>query len=114
LRKEAYFEIAIENNKDIADRVIVVGNKDNFEQTQTLLKKANSTAYDIIVEGMPKNTAAAIAFAALSVHPEEVLLIKPSDQIIENREAYKKAVDEAIRLGCKKSNGNLWNQAIQT
>jgi len=95
---QTLFEIALSNNRDITDNVIVIGNQDNYTTTIDLMAKANVTPYEIIVEAVPRNTAAAIAFAALSVHPSEVMLITPSDQMIEDKGKYHKAVNEAVRL----------------
>jgi mannose-1-phosphate guanylyltransferase len=94
---KSLFEIALSNNKLLSDHVIVVGSKDHYEQTKTLLNKTDVGSFQIIVEACAKNTAAAIAFAALSVKPDELLLVTPSDQIIENLEAYKTAVNQAIQ-----------------
>ena len=94
---KSLFEIALSNNKLLSDHVIVVGSKDHYEQTKTLLNKMDVASFQIIVEACAKNTAAAIAFAALSVKPDELLLVTPSDQIIENLEAYNTAVNQAIQ-----------------
>jgi mannose-1-phosphate guanylyltransferase len=59
---------------------------------------------------MPKNTAAAIAYAALSVEADDLLLVTPSDHIIENKEAYQAAVQKAFEWASK---GNLVTFGIQ-
>lgn len=51
-----------------------------------------------IVETVARNTAAAIAFAALAANADDVLIITPSDHLIENQEAYEKALQEAVDL----------------
>jgi mannose-1-phosphate guanylyltransferase len=93
---KSLFEITIANNQNICDAVLVVGNIDNYELSLSALKEDVSTIFQVIVEAMPKNTAAAIAFAALSVDEEDLLLVTPSDHIIENREQYIKAVYQAF------------------
>lgn len=53
----------------------------------------------VILEPVGKNTAPAVALAALSAKsPEDVLLILPADHVVANREAFHHAVNEARRL----------------
>lgn len=93
---KSLFEIAVENNREIASRHIIVGNRENYVQTNSVLRKMGIENYECIIEAKPKNTAAAIAFAALSVAAEDILLITPSDQIIENVQSYQEAVAQAL------------------
>jgi len=92
---KSLFELTVERNKGVCDQVLVVGGKDNFQLSRNLL--ANH-AYAEIIEAAPRNTAAAIAFAALAHDSEDILLITPSDHLIENAPAYESAVLEAVRL----------------
>jgi mannose-1-phosphate guanylyltransferase len=55
-----------------------------------------NTFYTNIVEATPRNTAAAIAFAAFASSPDDVLIITPSDHIIDLMDNYNKAIDEAV------------------
>ena len=107
---KSLFEITIENNRNICDAVLVVGNIDNYELSLNALKEHASTTFEVIVEAMPKNTAAAIAFAALSVHEDDLLLVTPSDHIIENKASYKEAVESAFESA---KNGHLVTFGIQ-
>jgi len=50
------------------------------------------------VEASPRNTAAAITFAAFGADPEDILLVAPSDHLIKNEGLYKQSVEEAILL----------------
>jgi mannose-1-phosphate guanylyltransferase len=107
---KSLFEITIENNRNICDAVLVVGNIDNYELSLNALKENASTQFQVIVEALPKNTAAAIAFAALSVDEDDLLLVTPSDHIIENRVSYKEAVENAFEFA---NNGYLVTFGIQ-
>jgi mannose-1-phosphate guanylyltransferase len=97
------FEITVERNKNIADQVMVVGNIDNCHLSKKVLEKSK-TSYVDIIESTPRNTAAAIAFAAFASHPEDILVITPSDHIIENMQEYESAINEAVG---KALNGNI-------
>ena len=55
---------------------------------QATQKHAKANAM-MMVEALPKNTAAAIAFAALAVNKDDILLVTPSDHIIENIKSYQ-------------------------
>ena len=68
------FENTILRNKGIADSLIVVGNKDNIGLSKLSLQKLSveNTTLNII-ESTPRNTAAAIAFAAFKANSEDVL-----------------------------------------
>ncbi|WP_438967326.1 mannose-1-phosphate guanylyltransferase, partial [Flavobacterium sp.] len=98
---KSLFEITIANNQNICDEVLVIGNIDNYELTLSVLRDNVSTNFQVLAEAQPKNTAAAIAFAALSVNEEDLLLVTPSDHIIENKEAYKEAVNKAFEWARK-------------
>jgi mannose-1-phosphate guanylyltransferase len=98
---KSLFEITLTNNQSLCDEVIVVGNIDNYQLSLNALQEKAASKFQIIVEAMPKNTAAAIAFAALSVQEDDLLLVTPSDHIIENKEAYQDAVKKAFDLAEK-------------
>lgn len=87
----------VERNRPFCEQVIVVGNKDNYQLSRNELDLIGLTDYTEIVEAAPRNTAAAIAFAAFSVAPEAILLVTPSDHIISNEKAYSNAFKSAFQ-----------------
>lgn len=91
------FSHTVERNRPFCEQVIVVGNKDNYQLSREALDVIGLTDYTEIVEAAPRNTAAAIAFAAFSVAPEAVLLVTPSDHIISNEKAYSNAFKSAFQ-----------------
>ena len=50
----------------------------------------------LILEPAPRNTAAAIALAALSVSPEQLMLVMPSDHLIADASAFVAAVRAGV------------------
>lgn len=92
---KSLFEMTVERNDTFADNVIVVGSKDNCHLSREILEKCSINYLDI-VEAVARNTAAAIAFAAFASDPEDILIITPSDHIIENPDAYKQSIEEAV------------------
>jgi mannose-1-phosphate guanylyltransferase len=92
---KSLFEMTVDRNRNVADKVMVVGNIDNCHLSRKVLEKTN-TEYIDIIESTPRNTAAAIAFAAFAAGPDDILIITPSDHIIDDMEAYETAIEEAV------------------
>jgi mannose-1-phosphate guanylyltransferase len=93
---KSLFEMTVDRNRNIAQKLMVVGNVDNCHLSKNILEKAN-TEYRDIIESTPRNTAAAIAFAAFASDPEDILIITPSDHIIEGMQQYEDAIAEAVQ-----------------
>ncbi|MFG4004734.1 mannose-1-phosphate guanylyltransferase [Flavobacterium aquidurense] len=92
---KSLFEITVDRNSHLANKVMVVGNVDNHHLSGKVMDKTK-TAYVNIVEATPRNTAAAIAFAAFASNPDDILIVTPSDHIIDKIEEYNKAINEAV------------------
>lgn len=100
---ETLFQKTLARNSKFCDSFLVVGNKDNFLLSRNDFEKSNILTYTEIIEACPRNTAAAIAFAAFATQPEDILFVTPSDHLIESGADYQHAVDRAIQLakeGC--------------
>ncbi len=104
------FEKAIYLNQYVCDEGLVVVNKTSYHNTVETIDSCKISNYDCIVEAKSKNTAAAIAFAAMNVNYDDLLLVTPSDHIIENIELYKNAVNLAFEIA---SQGYLVTFGIQ-
>lgn len=76
--------------------------KDQIQNNQVAGTAENNNSlspiYIYILEAMPKNTAAALAFACLAVDEETVLLVTPSDHLIKNNDVYFDAVKQAKNI----------------
>tara|TARA_R110002124_G_scaffold81872_15_gene215430 strand:- start:36 stop:1040 length:1005 start_codon:yes stop_codon:yes gene_type:complete len=94
---KSLFELTANRNKDIANKIIVVGNIDNCHLSKAILDKTN-TEYIDIIESTPRNTAAAIAFAAFGSSDDDILIVTPSDHIIDNMDSYKQAIAQATDM----------------
>lgn len=94
---ESLFEKTLARNLNRSNKTIVVGNIENYKMSNVIMSKFNKP-FTHIVEAVPRNTAAAIAFAAFASHPQDILLITPSDHIIDNKESYDSALKQAIAL----------------
>lgn len=100
---KSLFQQTIIRNKDICDELIVVGNVDNYHLSRKALKDLGIEKFHEVIEATPRNTAAAIAFAAFKAQCEDVLLVSPSDHLIEDLDIYNSAIQEAIELAKKGS-----------
>lgn len=95
---ETLFQKTVLRNKEFCQKVIVVGNCDNFLLSRKDLESSDVTEFREIIEACPRNTAAAIAFAAFEANPEDVLFVTPSDHLIDDNQEYQTAVKRAIEL----------------
>ncbi|GAB3224273.1 mannose-1-phosphate guanylyltransferase [Algoriphagus aestuariicola] len=95
---QTLFQKTVLRNKSFCDELIVVGNSDNYGLSRTDLTNAGINTYSEIIEACPRNTAAAIAFAAFAVDPNEILFVTPSDHLIHADEHYASAVSRAMQL----------------
>lgn len=98
---QSLFQKTIKRNAGICNQVMVVGGVDNYKLSRDILEKMDVSGYLELVEAAPRNTAAAIAFAALSVPSDAVLLVTPSDHLIGDEEKYQKSLKQAIEMARK-------------
>ncbi len=95
---QTLFEKTVLRNKSYCDQVTVVGNCDNYLLSRKDLENAGVKKFTEIIEACPRNTAAAIAFAAFAANAEDILFVTPSDHLIEEGEDYSKTLVRAIEL----------------
>ena len=78
---------------------LVICNEDHRFIVAEQLREIGIDPYKIILEPFGRNTAPAIALAALAASsPDEVMLVLPADHVIEDVDAFKRAVAKAHRL----------------
>lgn len=100
---KSLFQQTVLRNKLLCDEIIVVGNVENYHLSREALKNLHIEKYEEIIEPTPRNTAAAIAFAAFSAEDGDVLLVSPSDHLIVDDSNYRQSVEDAIELAKKGS-----------
>lgn len=89
------FELTVARNQNIADKTIMVGSVNNVDLAKSFLPKVSN---ETIVEATPRNTAAAIAFAAFACDADDILIVTPSDHLIEGQKEYEDTLHKAIEL----------------
>ena len=88
------FQKTVKRNLNLSDSFCVVVNEAQFN----LCKQQISTQADFILEPVGRNTAPAIALAALNAKENDILLVLPSDHLIKKQDEYQKAIKQALEL----------------
>lgn len=89
--------------KNVAEPVVICNENHRFMVAEQLLEM-NMAGADIILEPVGRNTAPALAVAALKavkVDSEAVIMVLPADHHIKNVEALHKAMEEGYELALK-------------
>lgn len=99
---ESLFQKTLKRNLALADSFSVVINQEQYfmglDQMEELKSKKPQT---FILEPTGRNTAPAIAMAALAAKPDDILLIVPSDHLIARQSDYETSVKKARELAEK-------------
>ena len=90
------------SNLDLQTSVIICNEEHRFFVAEQLRQTDHSGS--IILEPAGRNTAPAVALAALSVKDDPLLLVVSSDHVIKDESAFIKAVNSAVPLA---EEGNL-------
>ena len=93
--EKSLFEHTVGRNQQVSSKTLMVGSIQNVDLAKPFLPVDRSST---IIEAKPRNTAAAIAFAALACDADDILIVTPSDHLIENQEAYEAVLQKAVEL----------------
>lgn len=89
---ESLFSLTLKRNFEFEKSIIVCNEEHYF---LALDECSGKEIYKFVLEPFGKNTAAAITFAALNCDKEEILLVTPSDHMIQDEAEYKKSLGKA-------------------
>jgi mannose-1-phosphate guanylyltransferase len=97
---ESLFQKTVKRNHTLCKSSIIVTNQDQYfialEQAKDL-----GVSIKTLLEPVGRNTAPAIALAALAADPEDILLVTPSDHLIEDEKSYQACLQQANALAQK-------------
>jgi mannose-1-phosphate guanylyltransferase len=99
--EQTMFQLTVERvrNRSMFSAPIVVANKDQAAPVKAQLEAIDVHQATLLLEPCARNTAPAIALAALSVaDPNSVLLVMPSDHVIKDVDAFHAATQAALPL----------------
>jgi len=85
------------NSNGFAAPIVVAGQR-HADLVEQQLVEAGTAPQLLILEPVARNTAPAIALAALAARPEEVLLVMPSDHVIADLDAFHAAIRSALPM----------------
>lgn len=77
---------------------MIITNKKQYAAAVQQTTELNRQFSKKIIEPVGHNTAPAITLACLSVNPEDILFVTPSDQMIGDHDIYQKKLENAIEL----------------
>lgn len=77
---------------------IIVANARHAEEVEAQLERIGAPAQALILEPMGRNTAPAIALAALAAGDDSALLVMPSDHVIADVDAFHAAIHAAMPM----------------
>lgn len=92
--------LRVKNSEEFANPIIICNNEHRFTAAEEL-QKVNVEASSIILEPIGRNTAPAIAIAALDIitktPKDDLMLVMPSDHIIKDQNEFTAAVKKAAQ-----------------
>jgi mannose-1-phosphate guanylyltransferase/mannose-1-phosphate guanylyltransferase/mannose-6-phosphate isomerase len=77
---------------------LLVASDEHVDAIEAQLGAIGCAPAGLILEPEPRNTAPAIALAALSAGPGAILLVLPSDHVVADPEAFRAAIEAALPL----------------
>ena len=86
----------IERVDNLKGRVVVVANVDRLDEIAAQIPVGRPSL--LVGEPVGRNTAAAVAAAALLAAPDEVLLVLPADHHIRDVDEFRRALDRAVAV----------------
>lgn len=90
------FQQSVERARLFSNTPVIVTTQAHLSLIQLQLGEMKQETYQIILEPEGRDTAPAITAAALS-YPKDILLVMPSDHLIENLKEFKICVDQAAK-----------------
>jgi mannose-1-phosphate guanylyltransferase len=97
-REKSLFQLTVERNTPVCQHQFIVSNTEQYFLALDQLEDLGRSSNRYLLEPVGRNTAPAIALACFALDPEEIVLITPSDHLIENETAYREAVQQAKEL----------------
>lgn len=98
LRGQTLFERTVARNRKIASATMLAANRHQAFLGFNQMEGLGIHEHFGLIEPVGRNTAPAMALAAMLVDEETLILATPSDHLIEKEEAYADAVQTAVEL----------------
>ncbi|MGD9971202.1 MAG: mannose-1-phosphate guanylyltransferase/mannose-6-phosphate isomerase [Sulfuricurvum sp.] len=95
---KSLFQLTVERNFSECTQNVIVSNTEQYFLALDQLKEIGQSNNHYLLEPIGRNTAPAIALACLTLDPEEIVLITPSDHLIKDQINYQKVIKRAQQL----------------
>ena len=95
---QSLFQKAVTRNRKFCESQFIVSNAEQYFLAKDQLAELNADKNQYLLEPVGRNTAPAIALACMAIDPEEVVLVTPSDQLIQKQSAYEEVLQSAETL----------------
>lgn len=95
---KSLFQLTISRNNQICDNQLIVSNAEQYFLALDQLEELDQTNNTYLLEPVGRNTAPAIALACMSLSPDELVLVTPSDHLVKNEVEYNKVITRAKEL----------------
>lgn len=95
---QSLFQLTVERNNAVCSSQMIISNTEQYFLALDQLEEMAKTQSRYILEPIGRNTAPAIALACMALAPETIVLVTPSDHLIQNQKAYESVVKRAETL----------------
>lgn len=95
---KSLFQLTVERNSAVCTQQLIVSNSEQYFLAFNQLEEINQANNRYILEPVGRNTAPAIALACMSLDPDEIVLVTPSDHLIKDQHAYVHVITQAAKL----------------
>ena len=89
------FQLTVERNFNVCEDQYIVSNAEQYFLALDQLEELGKSKSRYLLEPIGRNTAPAIALACLSLDPDEIVLVTPSDHLVKNETSYSQVVEKA-------------------
>ena len=98
---QSLFQKTYLRNKTSCSQTLVITNEEQYFMAMDQLEEVTNDTIPFMLEPVGRNTAPAIALAALMVEPDEILLVTPSDHLVREHKAYGQVLNDAKQMAEK-------------
>jgi len=95
---KSLFQLTVERNSKLCSAGFIVSNAEQYFLALDQLDELSKYNNKYLLEPVGRNTAPAIALACLSLDPQEIVLVTPSDHLIKDEKEYAKVLTRAKEL----------------
>ncbi|MDD5053061.1 MAG: mannose-1-phosphate guanylyltransferase/mannose-6-phosphate isomerase [Sulfuricurvum sp.] len=98
---KSLFQLTVERNTQLCDAQCIVSNAEQYFLAIDQLEELGITNNSYLLEPVGRNTAPAIALACMTLNPDEIVLVTPSDHLIKNSFQYNSVILRAKELAAE-------------